>query len=188
MDGNVLLTNIMFAHRLIGCYNTRLTIIYLAENYQNLVRNLCKSLKQKINEENLEEIEKSKHVKQFIIDFTQLTNNFEDTRLIQSVKQIRYLTPWISEIVISLTDLFIRDIFMELAATDLDDLKQVLAVQLVTCKDENLCVAIKNALQYIEASSLTNTVWNGFPTNVNLIFSFLNVLINYVIATLQILY
>lgn len=106
MDGNVLLTNIMFAHRLIGCYNTRLTIIYLAENYQNFVRNLCKSLKQKMNEENLEEIEKSKHVKQFIIDFTQLTNNFEDTRLIQSVKvradfyktifqNIILVSPWI---------------------------------------------------------------------------------------------
>ncbi|XP_050561555.1 uncharacterized protein LOC126912610 [Spodoptera frugiperda] len=92
---------------------------------------------------------------------------------------------WIVELLMFIAASLLPSVLMERNANDLDDLKAVLSEELLICEDKHLREKIHHVLRYIDACSATYTVWNGFPLNISLTFSFIGVCVLYFIALLQ---
>lgn len=71
-----LTANVIFFFRSASCYCSRLTTIYLAENYQKTIQALCNSLKEEFKTMNLSANMKGRHVKVFIEGYMKHSNNF----------------------------------------------------------------------------------------------------------------
>ncbi|KAF9407789.1 hypothetical protein HW555_012310 [Spodoptera exigua] len=175
---------------------------------------MCKALKDKFEARNVSEVEKSRHVEDFMVQYMVATDNLDGTRNVMRTKMIATsfcefsrciiavyytnysLAPnpmkniiWFLELSLSGFAMAAPMMLMESTENYLEETKILLTGELLTYKDNILRNTVYDALDYIDNNiSSRYTIWNGFPANLSFVISFFNITISYIIATLQFLY
>ena len=80
-----------YFYKSISFYSSRLTIVYIAENYQKTVEFLCKTLRDNFEIINVNATRKSEYVLHFCVGYMQLSKNLDTTIKLLRLKVYFYL-------------------------------------------------------------------------------------------------
>ena len=80
----------------LSCLYCRISLIYITDNYRKTIHVICKSLKKHFENAQMNDAEKTKHVKYFISAYAKLLKNFNSTITIMRLKVSKGCTAPIS--------------------------------------------------------------------------------------------
>ncbi|KAJ8714558.1 hypothetical protein PYW07_002783 [Mythimna separata] len=98
------------------------------------------------------------------------------------------LVAWYSEIFVHLLLTCAPCMSLEIAVNDLEEIKCILAEQLLVYEDFNLRTVILQSLDYIDACTSKLNLWNNFPMDMKLVLRVFDLCASYIIALLQFVY
>ncbi|XP_022815752.1 uncharacterized protein LOC111349023 [Spodoptera litura] len=90
-----------------------------------------------------------------------------------------------TECVYSLFMLAVPAIVVELATSEVDEIKKILTIQLLKASDESLQFELETALQYVSLRPFQYTICRVIPLNLRVPFSVAGICITYTIVLLQ---
>ncbi|KAF9803924.1 hypothetical protein SFRURICE_000462 [Spodoptera frugiperda] len=177
-----------FVYEFLACFYSRLTILYITDNYRKAVQYICKSVRDKLENEHIDITQKTEYSSDFVKVFIMLRQYLDSTTKFMRMKYLSVVMLWYLEITLNVIMISLPSLLMEMAANYLDDLKRILVCEMVSNEDEEIGDVIDDELDYIDACSTNYAIWNDYPLNMNLILSFFDLCTSYLIALLQFLY
>ncbi|KAH9638119.1 hypothetical protein HF086_014980 [Spodoptera exigua] len=79
-------------YEFMSCYNARLTILYITDNYRKAIKYICKPLKDKLQNGNLDDYQKTKDCRDFVDMFIVLRQYLDATTKSMRIKCVA-ITP-----------------------------------------------------------------------------------------------
>ncbi|KAH9638113.1 hypothetical protein HF086_014974, partial [Spodoptera exigua] len=172
-----LMTSILYEIEVLTTTFGRLTLVYTIEHYHKTVKDLCKALKDKFGAGNVSDVDKSRHVEDFMVHYMVATDNLDGTTNDMRTKMIAAAFCEFNKLIITVyytNNIMILDlmkvitcvlelslsvfsmaapmILMESTANYLEEIKILLTDELLTYKVRNLCKILKCKLKTMNIS------------------------------------
>ncbi|PZC73534.1 hypothetical protein B5X24_HaOG200846 [Helicoverpa armigera] len=209
--GDNILKPCLFFNRSVACYFCRISVIYVIEGYRNTVSILRKQLNTQLNMNNITEAQKTVFIKEFTHSFIKLTEHFDSAMTIirpltifrfvidfcKILNIIYYISffdissfviSWTFEVIIEMLSLCCPMLILESAADDLDEIRKIIAKELLTYEDYYLRSVIYESMEFVDGYTTGLNVWNQYPMNKDMVLAFIGLITSYVIALLQFSY
>ncbi|PZC73533.1 hypothetical protein B5X24_HaOG200845 [Helicoverpa armigera] len=205
------LQSAMFFNKHVACYFCRISVIYIMEGYCNTVSILKKQLTTQLDTKNVTEAQKTVFIKEFTRSFMKLTEHLDSAmkiirpltifrfiidfcKILNIIYHVcffdfsRFILSWCFEVIIEMFALCCPMLILEWAANDLDEIKRIIAKELLTYEDYNLRSAIYESMEFVDGYTMGLNVWNQYPMNKDMVLAFIGLITSYVIALLQFSY